>query len=63
MSDPHETVAKSLTHGAGLTPDETELWISDQKGKKLFIFDATKMPPTPKRAKCLIFLDERIGVG
>jgi hypothetical protein len=36
------------THGAGLTPDETELWISDQKGKKLFIFDATKMPPTPK---------------
>ncbi len=36
------------THGAGLTPDETELWISDQEGQKLFIFDATKMPPTPK---------------
>ena len=36
------------THGAGLTPDETELWISDQKGRKLFIFDATKMPPEPK---------------
>jgi DNA-binding beta-propeller fold protein YncE len=36
------------THGVGLTPDETELWISDQVGKKLFIFDATKMPPTPK---------------
>lgn len=36
------------THGAALTPDETELWISDQVGKKLFIFDATKMPPTPK---------------
>ncbi len=36
------------THGAALTPDETELWISDQKGKKLFIFDATKMPPAPK---------------
>ena len=35
------------THGAGLTPDESELWISDQKGQKLFIFDATKMPPTP----------------
>lgn len=33
------------THGAALTPDETELWISDQKGKKLFLFDATKMPP------------------
>ena len=36
------------THGAGLTPDETELWISDQDGKKLFVFDATQMPPAPK---------------
>ncbi len=36
------------THGAGLTPDETELWISDQVGQKLFIFDATKMPPEQK---------------
>ena len=33
------------THGAALTPDETELWISDQEGRKLFIFDATQMPP------------------
>jgi len=33
------------THGAGLTPDESELWVSDQDGKKLFIFDATQMPP------------------
>jgi len=36
------------THGAALTPDEKELWISDQVGKKLFIFDATQAPPTPK---------------
>jgi hypothetical protein len=36
------------THGAGMTPDQTELWISDQQGKKLFIFDMTKMPPAPK---------------
>jgi DNA-binding beta-propeller fold protein YncE len=36
------------THGAALTPDEKELWISDQVGKKLFIYDATKMPPEPK---------------
>jgi len=36
------------THGAALTPDETELWISDQVGRNLFIFDATKMPPQPK---------------
>jgi outer membrane protein assembly factor BamB len=33
------------THGAGMTPDEKELWISDQDGKKLFTFDLTKMPP------------------
>ena len=36
------------THGAALTPDEGELWISDQDGKKLFVFDATQMPPAPK---------------
>lgn len=36
------------THGAALTPDEKELWISDQEGRKLFIYDATKMPPAPK---------------
>ncbi len=36
------------THGAALTPDERELWISDQQGRKLFIFDATKMPSEPK---------------
>jgi DNA-binding beta-propeller fold protein YncE len=36
------------THGAGLTPDESELWISDQAGKKLFIFDASTLPPRPK---------------
>ncbi len=43
-----EEKIKHRTHGAGFTPDESELWISDQRGKKLFIFDATKMPPTPK---------------
>ncbi len=36
------------THGAALTPDGAELWISDQVGRKLFIFDAAKMPPEPK---------------
>jgi outer membrane protein assembly factor BamB len=33
------------THGAALTPDERELWISDQEGKRLFTFDAGQMPP------------------
>jgi len=36
------------THGAALTPDEKELWISDQDGKKLFVFDSTRMPPRQK---------------
>ncbi len=50
---PHRVLAGDApiahrTHGAGLTPDETELWISDQDGKKLFIFDATQMPPKAK---------------
>jgi hypothetical protein len=47
---PHRVLAgdepiSHRTHGAALTPDETELWISDQEGKKLFIFDTTQMPP------------------
>jgi len=36
------------THGIALTPDQSEIWISDQDGKKLFIFDSTTIPPTPK---------------
>ncbi|HXT41336.1 MAG TPA: hypothetical protein VN887_15105 [Candidatus Angelobacter sp.] len=47
---PHRVLAGSepiahRTHGAALTPDEKELWISDQEGRKLFIFDATQTPP------------------
>jgi hypothetical protein len=43
-----ETPIAHRAHGAALTPDESELWISDQVGKKLFIFDATQMPPVAK---------------
>lgn len=43
-----EAPIEHRTHGAALTPDEKELWISDQVGQKLFIFDATKMPPVAK---------------
>ncbi|PYM11578.1 MAG: hypothetical protein DME18_13650 [Verrucomicrobia bacterium] len=47
---PHRVLAGSepiphRTHGAALTPDEKELWISDQQGRKLFVFDATQLPP------------------
>lgn len=36
---------KHRTHGAGMTPDETQLWLSDQKGERLYTFDMTVMPP------------------
>ena len=38
-------VIKRRTHGAGMTPDETQLWLSDQGGKRLYTFDMTVMPP------------------
>jgi len=41
----HDKLIPHRTHGAALTPDEKELWISDQDGKRLFIFDNTQMPP------------------
>ena len=43
-----EKLIPHRTHGVALTPDETELWLSDQEGKTLFIFDATQAPPKPK---------------
>jgi hypothetical protein len=56
---PHRVLAGDApiahrTHGVGLTPDESELWISDQDGRKLFLFDATRMPPQPKGHVSLI---------
>ncbi|HZR19434.1 MAG TPA: hypothetical protein VFE51_19260 [Verrucomicrobiae bacterium] len=33
------------SHGIGLTPDETELWLTDAANSQLHIFDATVMPP------------------
>ncbi len=33
------------SHGIGLTPDETEVWVCDAFNKRLHIFDATVMPP------------------
>ena len=39
------TPQRRRTHGAGLTPDEKELWISDQADDALYVFDATVEPP------------------
>lgn len=40
-----DAIIAHRTHGAGLSPNEKELWISDQLGQKLFTFDATVTPP------------------
>jgi hypothetical protein len=33
------------SHGVGLTPDETEIWVTDGHNSQMHIFDATVMPP------------------
>jgi hypothetical protein len=33
------------SHGIGLTPDESEIWLTDAHNSRLHIFDATVMPP------------------
>jgi DNA-binding beta-propeller fold protein YncE len=33
------------SHGIGMTPDESELWVTDATNMRLHIFDATVMPP------------------
>ena len=34
------------SHGVALTPDESEIWLTDAANSRLHIFDNTKMPPT-----------------
>jgi len=34
------------SHGIGLTPDESELWVTDGHNSRMHIFDATVEPPT-----------------
>ena len=36
------------SHGAALTPDETELWLCDAVNERVHVFDATVMPPRQK---------------
>jgi len=34
------------SHGVGLTPDETEVWLCDATNRMMHVFDNTTMPPT-----------------
>jgi DNA-binding beta-propeller fold protein YncE len=36
------------SHGVGLTPDESEIWLSDAANSSVHVFDATQMPPKQK---------------
>ncbi|HEY8174349.1 MAG TPA: hypothetical protein VIF32_01530 [Gemmatimonadaceae bacterium] len=33
------------SHGIGLTPDESEVWLCDGANSRVHVFDATRMPP------------------
>lgn len=33
------------SHGIGLTPDETEIWLADGANSAMHVFDVTQMPP------------------
>lgn len=33
------------SHGIGMTPDESEIWVSDGANQCMHVFDATQMPP------------------
>lgn len=36
------------SHGVGLTPDETEVWVVDAANERVHVFDNTSDPPTQK---------------
>ena len=38
------------SHGIGLTPDESEIWVTDGYNQSLHIFDATQFPPVQKQS-------------
>ncbi len=47
------------SHGIGLTPDETEIWLTDAHNRRLHIFDATSLPGAlPKQITSIELRDE-----
>lgn len=45
------------SHGIALTPDETEVWVTDAVNRALHVYDATVMPPT-KKGESIALRDE-----
>ena len=43
--------ASGFSHGVGMTPDEKEIWLTNPNDKRLWVFDATAVPP---KRKCSI---------
>jgi hypothetical protein len=39
-----------FSHGVGLTPDETEVWVADGANEMLHVYDNTMMPPVYKQS-------------
>lgn len=39
-----------FSHGVGLTPDETEVWVVDGANERLHVYDNTVMPPVYKES-------------
>ena len=37
--------ARGFSHGVGMTPDEKEIWLANPSDKRMWVFDATVMPP------------------
>jgi hypothetical protein len=46
------------SHGVGLTPDESEVWVTDAFNRRMHVFDNTVMPP---RQKTSVFLRDEPG--
>lgn len=42
--------AKGFSHGVGMTPDEKEIWLPNPNDKRLWVYDATVMPPKRLRS-------------
>ena len=41
------------SHGVGLTPDESEVWVCDAANQRVHVFDNTKLPPKIKQSIAL----------